>query len=66
MLSGRRDGDGPRSTARVIERLGLHLIDDIPARLVRYLAENDVFTVKMRGLEEGDEELGAYNHYWHG
>lgn len=59
MLSGRLDGDDPTGTARLVERLGLHLLDNILRGLVRNLTENDVLVVKMRSADEGDEELGA-------
>lgn len=62
MLSARRNGDDPSSTARTVERLALHLPDDILGALVRNLAENDVLTIKMRSLDKSDEELGAYNN----
>lgn len=59
MLSRRLDGDDPTGTAGLVERLGLHLPDDFLRGLVRNLTENDVLVVKMRSVDEGDEELGA-------
>jgi hypothetical protein len=60
VLARGSDGDGAGGTARVVERLGLHLADNILGGLVGNLTENGVLSIKMRGLDEGDEELGAY------
>lgn len=60
MLARGSNGDGAGGTARVVERLGLHLADDFLRGLVGNLTENSVLSIKMGGLDEGDEELGAY------
>lgn len=60
MLARGSDGDGAGGTARVVERLGLHLADNLLGGLVGNLAENGVLSIKMGGLDKGDEELGAY------
>lgn len=60
MLARGSNADGTRGTARVVERLGLHLADNVLGGVVGNLTENGVLSVKMGGLDEGDEELGAY------
>jgi len=52
-----RDGNGARSAAATIQRLFLHPLHDSPANVVRHLAEDDVFIVKVGGFNESDEEL---------
>lgn len=59
MFPRRLDGDSPGSAACLVERLGLHLSDDVLGSIVCNLTENDVLAIKMRGRDEGDEELGA-------
>lgn len=59
ILSGRCDGDDPSSAARLVERFGLHLSDDILGGIIRNLTKNDMLAVKMGCFDKGDEELGA-------
>jgi hypothetical protein len=44
------DGDDTRSASGLVDGLALHLLDDILA--LENLAENDVTTVKVGGLDE--------------
>lgn len=60
-LAGSSDGDCADGAAVVAGAvgLGLNLVDDGLGVIVGNLAEDDVLAVKVRGLDEGDEELGA-------
>src|SRR5690606_1668138 len=60
-LTRRLDGDGANGAAVVAGAvsLALNLVDDRLALVVGNLAENDVLSVEMGGLDEGDEELRA-------